>query len=264
MAKRSKALVAVVASAAALWGAQVVSAAPAGNAPPGVVASGLGGSILELDSCNSPSQTLVNPGFLKVERPGASNGTIAVNVTYGGTLVAGTDYEALPDPIEIPAGDTQTVVPVEATAPGTVTLTVDPGDGYVVGDPATASITFEVTSPPIFCTEAVVETIAVGEQPTAILVEEQFPGPPLADTSFEPEGEAPPGLTLNRDGSWTGAATTVGTYEITGRWCIGGACVVEVPWRITVVAAGEPTTPPTAPPAAAPATAVAGSADYTG
>jgi hypothetical protein len=260
MRNRSRVMVAAVATTAALWGAQVVSAAPAGSAPPEVVASALGGSILQLDSCNGPSQTVANAGFLKVERPGASNGTISVNVTYGGTLVPGTDYDALPDPIEIPAGDTQTVLPVETTTAGTITITVDPGDTYRVGDPATATATFEVSSPPIFCTEAVVETIAIGEQPTPILVEEEFPGPPLADTSFEPEGEAPPGLTLNRDGSWTGAATTVGTYEITGRWCIGGACVVEVPWRITVVAAGEPT----APPAATPAAPVSGAAAYTG
>jgi hypothetical protein len=250
----------VLAAASVLWCSQVVGAAPAGTAPPAVVAGALDGSVTQLTPCNGPTQTVGNPGFLKVERPGASNGTIAVNVSYGGSLTSGTDYDPLPNPIEIPAGDTQTLLAVEASATGTVSLTVEPGDGYVVGEPASATATFELAEVPTFCTEVIVETIEVGDAPTSFLVEEEFEGPPVADLAFEPEGEAPPGLSLERDGTWTGAATTEGTYEIAGRWCLAASlCVIEVPWRITVVASSDTTpTPP------APAAPVQGAATYTG
>jgi hypothetical protein len=257
-ATRTKATCAL-AAAAILWCSQVVGATPTGTAPPAVVASALDGSLTQLTPCNGPTQTLGNPGFLKVERPGASNGTIFVNVSYAGTLMPGTDYEPLPNPIEIPAGDTQTVVAVEALAPGSVSLSVEPGDGYVVGDPATATTNFERADVPTFCSEAIVETIEVGEAPTNLLVEEEFDGPPVADLAFEPEGSAPPGLALERDGTWSGAATTEGTYEIAGRWCLGASlCVIEVPWRITVVASTKASPPPP------PATPIEGAAAYTG
>ena len=66
--------------------------------------------------------------------PNATSGTITVDVTYGGTLVAGADYEPLPDPVAIAAGQ-NAHHPRDpcAHAAGTITMTVEPGAGYTVG-----------------------------------------------------------------------------------------------------------------------------------
>ncbi len=74
-------------------------------------------------------------------------GKLTVNVSTSGTASEGSDYLAVADTATFPAGkDTVDVTLTPVSAPPVesaevATMTVDPGDGYTVGDPSTGDIT---------------------------------------------------------------------------------------------------------------------------
>jgi hypothetical protein len=268
---------------AVLLGWTALVAAPAGATsrgapPPDVITDALNGTVNRLTPCEGEPQVIPGNGLLKVERPGNTSGTIAVDVTYGGSLVPGTDYEPLPDPIEIAAGESQTIVVVESATPGTVTLTVEPGEGYEVGDPATATLTIGLSAIDAICPDEETLTTTVGGQPPAVPVYDRYGGA-YADTILEIEGDLPPGLRYSNDGSWTGAATTAGTYQFVAKYTLGDFAFLELPLRIVVrprdsgstttttttvkPTTSSTTTPPARPPAR-PATPVKARAKFTG
>lgn len=245
---------AVAAAIALGWAALAptgATAAPAGAAPPALVASALPGSVSVIPQCDGEAIVQRSGGLLKIERPNNTSGTLMVNVTYSGSLVGTDDLGPLPDPVEIPVGETSAIIPVEASAPGDVTVTIDAGDGYSIGEPASATSDIADSGGAFGCQAEVVETIDVGTSPAALPIYDQF-GFGVGDSSLQIDGELPPGLTYNIDGSWTGAATTLGTYEFTACYAIGDFCGLEIPFRITVVevSADDPVLPPAAPPAA--------------
>jgi len=274
-ARRGRAVAALV---AVVLGWTALVAMPAGAAPAGapaadVIAEALGGTVNIFTPCEGEANVIPGNGLLKVERPGSIAGTISVNVTYGGTLVPGTDYEPLPDTVEIPAGESQTILFFDSANDGTVTLTVEPGEGYTVGDPATATATIGLSDIDAICPDEETLTTTVGSQPPAIPVFDRYGGA-FADTIFEIEGDLPPGLDLGVDGSWTGTATTVGTYRFVALYTLGDFAFLELPLRVVVLPEGEvpttttrpptsSTTSPTRPPAR-PATPVQAHADFTG
>lgn len=253
-----------------IWAAAAIAAlapaaawaAPAGAPPPTVVAAALGGSVTVITPCSGDPIVQRSAGLLKVERPGATSGDLAVDVSYGGSLQPGTDYEALPDPVVIQAGETATILTVAADAPGTVTLTVEPGEGYAVGSPATATTEIADSGGAFGCQDEVVETIALGTRPTPLAIYDTY-GFGVGDSTLVVDGDVPPGLGYQQDGSWTGAATALGTYEFSACYRIGDFCGLEIPFRITVVEVD--TSEPGLPPASAPpADAVPGRATFTG
>jgi hypothetical protein len=269
----------VVAAVLVAWAG--ITPGPAGAAsqgapPPDVIAEALNGIVSYLTPCEGDAQVAPGTGMLKVERPGNTSGTISVDVTYGGTLVPGTDYEPLPDPIEIPAGQSQNIVSFRATSGGTVTLTVEPGEGYEVGDPATATSTIGVSDIDAICPEEETLTVTVGGQPAAIPIYDRYGGA-FGDTILEIDGDLPPGLRYTNDGGWDGAATAVGTYRFVAKYTLGDFAFLELPLKIVVVphdtgstttTTRRPTTSSTAPPAgrpaARPATPVKARADFAG
>jgi hypothetical protein len=253
--------VGAIAAVAALGTATLVEAAPRGAAPPEVIASALPGSVVVIQQCDGEVVVNGSQGLLKVERPNATSGTISVDVTYSGSLVGTPDLEPLPDPVVIEAGEDATIVPVEAIAPGDVTLTIEPGDGYVVGDPSSATSEIAAEGSEFGCQDETVETIELGAQPTPYPVFDRF-GFGVGDSTLAIEGAVPPGLTFNQDGTWTGTASTLGTFEFTACYLIGDVCGLELPFRITVVDAGP--IPPVEVPGPPPATPVPGTANFTG
>ncbi len=253
----------LVAAALLGWAASATTsagAAPQGAPPAEVVAAALDGSLQTATDCDGTITTTTGAAFLKVERPGSIAGTISVDVSYGGTLVPGTDYDALPDPIEIAAGESQTIVSFEASRAGTVVLTIEPGETYAVGDPASATATVVESTTATACPPEESQTIPVGTAPASLDVYGRFGGE-LGDTVLELEGDVPPGLTFLPSGDWTGTATQVGTYRFVARYTIGEFVGLELPVRIVVVPAGAPVP---APPAAAPAAPVPGRPAFTG
>ena len=244
----------------------------AGAPPPAVDAASLGGSINVYESCTGQQIRQPNFGLLKVERPNATSGTLSVDVSYSGSLVADTDYPALPDPVVIAVGETATFLDVKATKAGTVTLTVEPGSGYTVGSPASATTTISETVTKEVCRPELSQTIFVGQHPADIKIDDPFGGA-LGDTEFHLAGTLPPGTTYGQapDSGWGGAATTPGTYRVVYTYCLGATspCVLEQPLRILVLpqeTLGPPsvTNPPTAPPAAPPAAPLPSTATFTG
>jgi hypothetical protein len=250
---------------------QVADAAPAGSPAPTVIAAGLDTVITTFIGCDGQEDTQSGVGFLKIDR-GLTNtsGTITVDVTYGGTLVPGTDYEALPDPVEIPAGQNATFLEIRASRAGTVTVTVEAGSGYTVGSPAAATSTTTERDFRAGCPDVIEETITVGERPTFVDPSNLSPaGGAIYDANFAIVGDLPTGMSV--DGSLiSGTATTPGIFEYTFTYCLGPVCALEIPYRTTVVAAlvgdpgppgSEPETGPEAAPAADP---ISGDATYTG
>jgi hypothetical protein len=86
------------------------------------------------------------PADFVIFRPAtATNGTLAVNFTPGGTGNSGRDYDPLESPAVIPAGASEVRLPVVPsfsfgdTRPKFVTLSIAPG-GYVIGAQSNATI----------------------------------------------------------------------------------------------------------------------------
>lgn len=257
--KRGRGRLVAVVAVLAVAAPSAATARPTGAAPPRVTAAGLPGSFAIIPQCDGTTIEQASGGLLKVERTDMS-GELAIDVTYGGSLVAGTDYPALPDPVVIAAGETDAFLEVEALVPGTVTITVEPGDGYTVGDPATATSEIVDSGGDFGCQDEVVETIALGTTPTPLPIFDEY-GFGVGDSTLELTGDVPPGLDYQADGSWTGAATELGTFEFTACYRIGDLCGLEIPFRITVVDEGPRPAPAPTPP---PATPLPGTADFTG
>lgn len=256
--RRTAAVAAAVAAGAALL-PSAVGASPTGTAPPAVVVSALPGSVVTIPQCDGEVVVQESAGVLKVERPGDSAGTILVDVTYSGSLVPGTDYEALPDPVEIPAGQEATFLEVKATTPGWLNISVEPGAGYVVGRPSSATSNIVDSGGDFGCQDEVYEVILLGTAPTPLPIYDEF-GFGVGDSTLVMSGDVPPGLTYGIDGSWSGVATELGPYEFTACYQIGDVCGLEIPFRILVVDEARP-----APlPLPTPATPVQGQPDFTG
>jgi outer membrane autotransporter protein len=82
----------------------------------------------------------------------APSGGITVYYSVGGTAVAGTDYQALPGNVRIPAGESSAPIPVEpiatySTDDKTVVATLASGEAYQVGSPSSATVTILGTVP---------------------------------------------------------------------------------------------------------------------
>lgn len=88
-----------------------------------------------------------NPGSFTVTRTGSTAAPLAVSVTVGGTASSGADYQAIPATLTLPAGSASVavaVVPIDDSAvepSETVVLNLSAGTGYVVGAPASATVT---------------------------------------------------------------------------------------------------------------------------
>lgn len=88
-----------------------------------------------------------DPGVFTVTRSGSTVNALTVAIAVSGTAVSGTDYAAIAGSVVIPAGQgsaTVTVTPIDDSAvesAETVVLTLQPGAGYVVGSPASATVT---------------------------------------------------------------------------------------------------------------------------
>lgn len=271
---RRRRLVALAISVTAITATFVPAAsvpAVAQAALPTVTAAALDGSVITLQPCEGEDVVRTNVAVLKVERTGETTDALTVHVTYSGTI-----DPSLPTDIVIPAGEAASFVSFESTEPGSVTLTIDADAAYTPGEPSEATVAVRPTRFDAIC-ETAAQTIDLGATPTSLDFEGRF-GSAVGsgDATFELEGDLPPGLTLRRDGSFTGAATQLGTYDFTARYTLSDglgdyeAAALDV--TITVVApqlvdptvTSPPGSPSTDPTSASPALPLPGSATFTG
>jgi hypothetical protein len=199
---------------------------------------------------------------------------VDVAVGYSGDLA-----DDLEDPEAVhatPPADEYSGITLDlpARAFGTLTVTLEPGADYVLGDPSSGSVTLvddiptiaDCTAPLALMWGAADQRIAVGEQPGGL-------GVTLYDDLDElrVEGALPPGLSLV-DGLWQGTATTPGTYTSRVTHCVAAlpgfgtmppvACIGRADVRIVVE--GPAGAAPASPGTAAPATPVDATARFTG
>ncbi|MCB0963215.1 MAG: hypothetical protein KDA98_07930 [Acidimicrobiales bacterium] len=250
------ALLAALAVVAALVGA-VAPAADAGAPGPTVSVDGRTAFATIVQDCFDGTTTLpVQGGTFTIARTGDLLAPLTVDVTSGGTAVAGTDYEALPAQVILPAGVATAelqVRPLTVTSNRFVTLAIAPSPDYAVGDPATSDVGLEFSIQHTGCLYEtdLVEAIGVGGTPRDLDVEAYFAGQLGPGATFAIDGDVPPGLSLAADGTWSGAATTPGAYDLTPVWCQDRGCFDDLQVRILVEGAGSsaPSSAP-APPAA--------------
>lgn len=196
-----------------------------------------------------------------VHRTGATTADLAVDVERSGDLAAG-----LPDPVTIPAGQDEVTLTVDPATGYQGVLTAVAGSAYDVGGPASAEARVHLVIADLGCNlgypDRFEETIAVGDRPTDL-------DDPVAegDRTMVLEGSPPPGLELRADGTWAGAATTVGTTRFIAYGCgADGWCPYELDLAIHVVPrlVGDPGPDPATPPPPPPAAALPGTATFTG
>ncbi len=199
---------------------------------------------------------------------------VDVAVSYSGDLADDLDAPETVHPT--PPADAYSSVSLllPPRAFGTITVTLEPGPGYVLGDPSSGSVTLiddiptlaDCTAPLALMWGAADQRIGVGEQPGGL-------GVTLYDDLDElrVEGQLPPGLSLV-DGLWQGTATTPGTYAFRVTHCVAAlpgfgtmppvACIGRADVRIVVE--GPAGAAPAGPGTAAPATPVDAAARFTG
>jgi hypothetical protein len=99
-------------------------------------------------------------GVYTITRAGDTSAALTVQIGFSGTATLGADYAVPPATVTIPAGAASTtliITPSEdsiAEAAETVILTVGNGPGYVVGTPATATITINDDEAPVLTVAA--------------------------------------------------------------------------------------------------------------
>lgn len=111
-------------------------------APPG------GGLPVISVTASAPTAAEPNvPGEFSFTRAGSTNAAVTVNFVVGGTATSGVDYQTLGTNITIAVGQTSATLAVTviddllSEGPETVVVTLASGTGYLVGAPASATVT---------------------------------------------------------------------------------------------------------------------------
>jgi serine protease len=95
----------------------------------------------------SAAEAGADAGVFTITRNGSAANALTVTIAVSGTAVSGTDYAALAGSVVIPAGQssvTVTVTPLDDLAvesAETVVLALQSGVGYLIGTPASATVT---------------------------------------------------------------------------------------------------------------------------
>src|SRR5205814_8061572 len=95
----------------------------------------------------SAAEAGLDPGTFTITRSGSTVSALTINFNVGGSATPNSDYVALASPVTLAAGMTSTnltVIPINdsiAEPMETVIVTLASGNNYVVGSPASATVT---------------------------------------------------------------------------------------------------------------------------
>jgi hypothetical protein len=160
-----------------------------------------------------------------LRRTGTASGPLTVTYALSGSAQAGVHYDPLPGSVTFPPGASSVTVDVSPRAtPGgaVVDLTLEVTGG-APAQPAAATIRFVSPLPPepvecgyFFSRDPwnTAQTVAVGRSLHPLTLE-QFTVPSVSPARGRFRlvgGTLPPGVTLNEDGSFSGAPLVPGTY----------------------------------------------------
>jgi len=99
-------------------------------------------------------EATLDPGTFRITRLGSTASALTVNYTMSGTAINGTDYAAVTGSAVIAALSTTatvTITPISdsiAESTETVIMTLNPGAGYGVGSPTSATVNISEVAPP--------------------------------------------------------------------------------------------------------------------
>ena len=123
---------------------------------------------------------------------------LTIQLSYGGTAVPGTDYNAPAGSIVVPAGMTSTQVPIPTVTSNTVesdrvlTVSLAPSGSYVTGSPSSASTTITTAAVPVLTIASNTPSVVQGAAATFTITASQAP---VKNTtvSFAVQGTVQPG-----------------------------------------------------------------------
>ena len=123
---------------------------------------------------------------------------LTIQLSYGGTAVSGTDYNAPAGSIVVPAGMTSTQVPIPTVTSNTVesdrvlTVSLAPSGSYVTGSPSSASTTITTAAVPVLTIASNTPSVVQGAAATFTITASQAP---VKNTtvSFAVQGTVQPG-----------------------------------------------------------------------
>ncbi len=209
--------------------------------------------------CNHGVIPSVENASVRVERDGGPLGSeLAVAIAYETEFLS--SFASLPEVIVIEPEESSGAAPIEVNVAGmggsvSLTARIVESSDYGVGRGTATERIFIPPDPNVapdcdFISDAgasnATQTLVLGGTPTPLAVAMSGPAarPNVAATFEIVNGTPPTGLTLQRDGSFAGATTSLGTSKFAVRACLvslAGDCV-EFDVTITVVAAELPTT----------------------
>ncbi len=170
----------------------------------------------------SASESGLNPGTFTVSRTGSTASKLTVTYSVAGTAVNGTDYAPLSGSITIPSASASATITVnpsdDATIEGdeSVVLTLSSSFAYLVGSPASATVTIVDNDPPA---------------PTVTIV--------ATDESASESGADPGAFTISRTGSTASELTVM--YSVAGT-AVNGTDYAPLSGSITIPSASPSAT----------------------
>lgn len=185
-----------------------------------------------------------NTGTYRIARTGATTASLAVGVTLTGSALNGTDYQTIALTQTIPAGAAFADVVLTPLADAlvepdeTAVLTVAAGSGYVVGTPASATVTIAQAPPAatnLLVTPAL-PSVRVGEQLTLVPTV-TVAGPGVGVTYTFATSDATRATVVSSTGLVTGVALGTVTITVTATASGGGftPAVLTAPVSVGVV-----------------------------
>ena len=101
------------------------------------------------------SEATLDPGEMTLSRTGDTTNSLDVNLIFFGSTTNGTDYQTVPSPFTIPAGQASVAIPIvpiddtDVEGQQDVDIGVVAGTGYVVGTPSVANVVIDDDDVPI-------------------------------------------------------------------------------------------------------------------
>jgi hypothetical protein len=141
-----------------------------------------------------------DPGVFTLSRTGPAGLPLVVDIGLRGTAANGTDYQLVSTSVTFAAGETQTsvvvtpIADVDAEGDETVTLDLLPGGAYVVGAPASATLTIADSVLPVVTIAATDAEAAEAGDTGAFTVSRTGPLADPLTVTLEVTGTADPGV----------------------------------------------------------------------
>lgn len=201
--------------------------------------------------CEGNVDVMQGVEWLTFQRTGPIAQALTVPITFGGSLT-GSLFRPLPQ-VDFRAGYAVERIPFSLGGQGSgdITVALSSGPGYTAGSPS--SVSYQFASAPMIgdclseiALPAAAQTIDVGQRPQDLVVPTS-PSPstvidslPFKVSRMYVQGTPPPGLGLTvtrnvdvKEATWSGTATTPGTYRFPIRYCSTPNPGGDDPWAGT-------------------------------